>query len=156
MKNQRIKIYTISVFLISATLGFAQSNTAAAGGDASGSGGSVSYTVGQIDYNNIDAGVFNSNEGVQQPYEFYGNTGVDEMILITQLYPNPTTGQIQIITKEKGLSYRIHDNAGRIVQKGAINENTSTLDLSSFAAGTYLLEINKDSNNIQKVKIIKN
>lgn len=156
MKNQRIKIYTIPILLFTASFGFAQSNTVATGGDATGSGGSASFTVGQIDYNNVDATVFNSNEGVQQPYEFYGLTGIEEMNLVTQVYPNPTTGKVQIISDEKGLSYQIHDDTGKIVHKGSINENATIIDFSPFASGTYLLEIGKDSNNIQKIKIIKN
>ena len=67
----------IATILFIATIGlFAQSQTTASGGEASGSGGTVSYTVGQTAYQtNVGTGG-TVTEGLQQAYEIFSVTGI--------------------------------------------------------------------------------
>jgi len=53
----------------SVTAILAQTAIPAAGGNATGSGGTVSYSVGQLTYNTYQGSVGTVSEGVQQPYE---------------------------------------------------------------------------------------
>jgi hypothetical protein len=56
----------------------AQQSTNTAGGNATGTGGTVSFSVGQINYTtNIGTGG-SACQGVQQPYEIYAVTSVDD------------------------------------------------------------------------------
>ncbi|MBC8173028.1 MAG: hypothetical protein H7X71_03895, partial [Chitinophagales bacterium] len=49
---------------------FAQEGSSAAGGDGAGSGGTISYTVGQTNYITLAGAGGTAMEGVQQPFEF--------------------------------------------------------------------------------------
>jgi hypothetical protein len=72
----------------------AQESVNTAGGNASGSGGSVSYSVGQIVYTTNTGDNGTVAQGVQQAYEISAVTGIEEannISLIVSAYPNPTT-----------------------------------------------------------------
>ncbi|MGD0341661.1 MAG: hypothetical protein ABSA76_08155, partial [Bacteroidales bacterium] len=56
----------------------AQSTITTSGGNASGSGGSASYTIGQVVYSTITGTNGSSAQGVQQPYEISIITGIAE------------------------------------------------------------------------------
>ena len=69
MKQQRkiLSIFFLLGFCIATVQG--QQTIPATGGNASGSGGSVSYTVGQILSSSISGANGSVVQGVQQPYE---------------------------------------------------------------------------------------
>ena len=75
----------------------AQQTTDASGGNAAGTGGSSSYSVGQITYNSISSGG-SVSQGVQQPFEIatLGNDEFPEITLQMNIYPNPTTSFINL------------------------------------------------------------
>ena len=61
----------------------AQEAVLASGGDTSGSGGSISYSVGQVVYTtNTGTSGYSVAEGVQQPYEISVVTSLDKSINI--------------------------------------------------------------------------
>lgn len=154
------KIYLTGILISASTLSYAQSNTVASGGDASGSGGTLSYTIGQIDYNNQTSASGNTNQGVQQPFEFYKITsGIDESSLVdVSLYPNPTNEYIilKINTSLDNLNYNLYDMTGRIVSKGIISSNETKIDARDYVPGQYQLIINQKEIEIESFKIIKN
>jgi hypothetical protein len=84
----------------------AQNTIPTSGGNANGSGGSVSYTVGQIVYTTNLGTNGSSAQGVQQPYEISVIAGIEEASTITlevMVYPNPSTDFIKLIV----LNYEI-------------------------------------------------
>lgn len=152
------KIYVTVAILAMSLIANAQSNTVGTGGDATGTGGSVSYSVGQIDYTNNSGSNGDSNEGVQQPYEFFEFVGLDEHSLITtSLYPNPTNDFVllSIETVKEELSYSLYDQRGRLINNGDITESTTSIDVSELAAGDYHLTISQASTQIESIKIVK-
>ncbi|MCF8297889.1 MAG: hypothetical protein K9J13_10125 [Saprospiraceae bacterium] len=71
----------------------AQEVIPATGGNATGSGGSVSYTIGQIVYSTNSGTTGSVAEGVQQPYEISEATAIEEakdISLNCTAFPNPT------------------------------------------------------------------
>jgi hypothetical protein len=64
MKNQ---IYILLLFSFICTAN-AQESILASGGNCAGSGGSASYSIGQIGYSNSSNNFGSVNDGVQQPY----------------------------------------------------------------------------------------
>jgi len=63
-------------------------------GNATGSQGSVSYSIGHVFYSIHAADVGSVAEGVQQPYEISVVTGIQEAAginLIVSAFPNPVT-----------------------------------------------------------------
>ena len=73
----------------------AQNTIPAIGGTATGSGGSVSYTIGQIVFNIFSGSDGTIAQGVQQPYEIsiIKENSENTSFEIT-VYPNPTTGLV--------------------------------------------------------------
>ena len=66
------------------------------------------------------------------------------------MYPNPTTGKINISLTLKG-TYQIYNEVGRPIAAGDIRE---FLNLNGYPNGMYMLILNIDSG-YQYFKIIK-
>jgi surface protein len=66
------------------------------------------------------------------------------------LFPNPTTGVVQISPVVEG-TYQIFNEVGRTIGEGTITE---TYDFSEQPAGIYLLMLQTE-NNTQYIKVIK-
>ncbi|MEN8230679.1 MAG: T9SS C-terminal target domain-containing protein, partial [Bacteroidota bacterium] len=101
------------IFIITILLGFgltglqAQEAIPATGGNASGSGGSVSYTVGQVTYQTHSGTSGSIAEGVQQPYEIWVVTDIEEAAginLSVNAYPNPVTDHLILTVEDLKLS----------------------------------------------------
>ena len=77
-------------------IGFSQEAIPASGGDASGVGGTLSYTVGQLVYTNNSGNNGSVAQGVQQPYEISTTVGIEitNISLDFIAYPNPTSSNI--------------------------------------------------------------
>lgn len=134
----------------------AQENAVSSGGDATGTGGSVSYSIGQIDYTSNSNGA-SYNEGVQQPYEFFVTVGLEELNnLSIELFPNPVTDELTIKTIEfDDLGFQLFDNSGKIILFGQLQSEEHQLNVSQLAAGEYHLRINNSTSNIGTYQLIK-
>ena len=140
----------------------AQENTLSTGGEANGSGGSLSFSVGQIavQYSTEDSISF--SEGVQQPFEISLN-GVDNYPAIelkAQLYPNPTqwnaTLEISDIALiDRGLSAGLYDSGGKLLREVKIVSENTLIELADFSAGTYFLNVRDEKSFMKSFKILK-
>lgn len=152
-------IIVLSVF---STLAYSQKGPVAAGGNATGAGGSVSYSIGQIDYIAPTGSGGNSNEGLQQPYELFvvSSTSINEnekSVSIT-VFPNPTSHSVLIDFKNsdfKNHSYKITDAQGKLISENKIIENTSTINVSEFNSGIYFISILNSNSELKTYKLIK-
>ena len=158
MKNKS-KPLLLFAFCLSTGMLVAQESANASGGEATGSGGTVSYTVGQVAYTNHTGSNGNINQGVQQPYEIY-SVGIDEEFSNIELtiYPNPATDILQIEFEKYAdytANFQLLDASGKILQESTIQSNKSTVEMNSYQAGTYMLNIISESENIKTFKIIK-
>jgi hypothetical protein len=137
----------------------AQQTTLTSGGDASGSGGTSSYSVGQTVYTAHSGNSGSINQGVQQAFEIY-TLGVSESHLNISLsvFPNPTTQHVNLeiknYTHEK-LVYHLFNMQGKFLDMKKIKRNNSKIDMESLPPGTYFLSIFQDNEKIQSFKIIK-
>ncbi|MCL2289982.1 MAG: T9SS type A sorting domain-containing protein [Bacteroidetes bacterium] len=143
---------------------FAQQSITTSGGNATGVGGSASYSVGQLDYQNYSGGNGSIAEGVQQPYEIseVGITDYEGIAIDCQVYPNPTNDVIQLrITNYElrggaDLQLAIFDlNGKQLLQQEIAGEHTE-ISMSHLPTGTYLLHILADKKPAKAFKIIKN
>ncbi len=155
-----MKIYLFGLLFSASPFCFSQSNTVSSGGNASGIYGSLSYTIGQIDYSNSTSASGNMNQGVQQPFEFYTiSSGIDELnSLGVSLYPNPTNDYIVLNLNSvlEHLTYQLTDVNGRLVSIGEIITNETIIDTRNYSVGEYHLSIIQQGSHIQSYKIIKN
>lgn len=123
--------------------------------------GSVSYTIGQIDYIVWINGNEVSEEGVQHPMETYFVTGVHENVIAdlnVDVYPIPTSDFIHIRfsnTELGGLSYKLYDLKGGILFQKSNCSLIETIDLKSLSSSTYLIKTWLDSRELKTFQIIK-
>ena len=115
----KIKYFFAVLFLsLSLTSGFSQEGTTVTGGDGSGSGGTIAYSVGQVFYTTISSSTGKATQGIQQSYEIL-SVGLDAMPLLgLSVFPNPTIDQlildVQGIQNEK-LTYQLFDLEGKLI-----------------------------------------
>ena len=150
--------FIVAVFITVSV--FAQTSSNSSGGDASGSGGSSSYSVGQIVYT-TNAGLSGSvSQGVQHANEIYlvGIKGSRKDIAL-KAYPNPTGDYLTLqisAYKQEEFSYQIYDMLGEIVAHGQIVEQHTHIKMNSLPTAFYFVKVvNEDNNEMKTFKIIK-
>jgi hypothetical protein len=141
-------------------IGLSQEAIPASGGDASGSGGTLSFTVGQLGYSSNSGSNGSVAEGVQQPYEISTTVGIElsNISLDFIAYPNPTINNIVLSIKDfntEKLNYQLYDMSGKLLKSNKVNAINTTIDMSELPVSNYVLNINNDSSIIKSFKIIK-
>ena len=156
------RILTFSFLTVFPTLSIlAQETIPAAGGNAEGSGGSVSFTIGQTFYTAPDGTSGSALQGIQQPYEVIVVTGIDEargIDLVVAVFPNPVTDFLVLRVDQydlENLSYQLFDLQGRIIKLGKVIGEETVIDMSVTAPSVYLLRILDNEKNIKTFRIIK-
>jgi hypothetical protein len=160
MNYRKLKVSVLLLFLGLVGLS-AQEVIPASGGNASGSGGSASFSVGQLMFNTHTGTNGSVAEGVQQPYEISTITGIEEVLgidLVSSVYPNPTADFLTLRVEDNlnmELSYQLFDIGGRLLKINKVTENETTIDMVRFSAGTYFLKITDNNRDVKTFKIIK-
>ncbi|CAN5255234.1 hypothetical protein BH09BAC5_BH09BAC5_04600 [soil metagenome] len=159
MIKNKLKLFSlIAVLMLMTEIAQAQESTNAAGGDASGSGGTVAYSVGQIIYTTNSGATGTSAQGVQQPYEIY-TTGIDQSFqsISVIVFPNPTSETLTLQVNDfNNLQYEMFDAEGKLILSNNINATKSEIEMKNLATGTYFINVNKENKKVQSFKIIKN
>lgn len=159
-KNKSRPIALLAAGLLWAGFAQAQESTNASGGDATGTGGTASYSVGQVVYTTNTGSTGSVAQGVQHAYEIF-TVGIKETelnILLTA-FPNPTTEnltlQISDYNNEK-LSYQLFDMQGKQLSNGQIVAQQTQINMNSLPPATYFVNIvNQENKQVQSFKIIK-
>jgi hypothetical protein len=147
-------------FILTNSFLSAQKGTVSAGGDASGSGGSVSFSIGQIDYLTPESSGGKINQGLQVPYEILVETGLGETSINIQaeVFPNPTEHYVFLQVqdwKSKELTYDLFELQGKLLRSEIITEERTILELEAYSASVYLLHIRQGQKTIKTFRIIK-
>lgn len=138
----------------------AQQNTLAAGGDVAGSTGSVSFSIGQVDFIEVTAATGAVSQGVQQPYIIDITTGHDErsIELSFTAFPNPTRGQLWLSIggdAPTDLSYRLMDERGRILHGRNITSDMTSIPVEDLAMAVYILQVHNALEVVKTFRIVK-
>ncbi|MFI1770502.1 T9SS type A sorting domain-containing protein [Thalassobellus citreus] len=154
-------LFTIAVVLFPYTISYAQDVLLASGNTTTDTGGSVSYSVGQIMQQNATNSNGSVVKGIQFNFDASSLTVIDlETNLDVSTYPNPTTSilNVQIDNfKPKAMSYKLFDISGKLITSGTIKDKTTKINVNHLEMATYLLKINNTHNHTTKTfKIIKN
>jgi hypothetical protein len=156
-----IRIFLLAPLCMVVQLTIAQKGPVATGGDATGFGGSSSYSIGQIDYIDINSPTGSSYQGLQQPYEIYQLVGTDEVIVDFEIsaFPNPVQEVVILqigTTDTENLTYTLTDMHGRLLRKEHLTDSKTMISLADVAQATYVLAVQKDNAQVKSFKIIKN
>jgi gliding motility-associated-like protein len=123
----------------------AQQSINAAGGDITGSGGSVAFTIGQVTYKSYTGAGVTECQGVQKAYEFLGDatppTVIGDLVISNYLSPNGDgqndTWKINNLSSIKDFAITIVDTWGNKVFSVASGYNN---EFDGTQAGKKLLD----------------
>ena len=160
-KTYIIRLLILTIGLSCSDFAQAQQSSNSAGGDATGNGGSVAYSVGQIVYTTHTGSTGSVAQGVQQAYVI-SSVGINETELNSSLslFPNPIvdnlTLQISDFNKEK-LSYLLFDTEGKLLTNGQVIAKQTQINTASLPPATYFIKVlNQENKQVESFKIIKN
>lgn len=154
-----------NLFLIAFFVAFhfaqGQESVNTAGGVDIGSGGSVSFSVGQLVYTTESKASGAVVQGIQRPHKLTAtNLKKPDNSLSFKAYPNPSSGDLFLETNayRKGkLVYHLMDMQGKRLMTNPIALPKTKINLRSFAVGTYLIQIyDAEKQPVQTIKIVKN
>jgi hypothetical protein len=136
----------------------AQSNTVATGDEGAGSGGTISYSIGQIDYTQFNGPGGSINLGVQQTYAIEEINDLDE--LGDQIYisvgPNPSVDWLTISSSSDiEFSYFVIDGSGKLVTDVLSLHKSQQINMQLWSSGMYILNIAHANKTVKQIKIIK-
>jgi hypothetical protein len=158
IKNQIL----IILFLLIPGLSILQAQEAlsASGGDAGGSGGLVSYTLGQIACTAITGTGGEVSQGVQQPNKIYVLGGIENGIsLLYNVFPNPTH-DILILKignfLNEDLIYQLFDLNGKLLQNRKVESGETPIGLGGYGTSIFLLKVTDNRKELKTFLIIKN
>ena len=154
-----VKTITLIAFFAGFTM-YAQQTVDASGGDATGTGGSASYSVGQVVYTTQTGSNGTISQGVQQSYEIFtlSNAALSTVNLSATTYPNPTSDYVVLAISDDSLTdltYALYDIQGKPIAKATISSKDTQIEMHSLSAGTYLLNVNQNNQKLKSFKIIK-
>ncbi len=133
------------------------------GNSASGSSGTVTYSIGQIFYTYIGESVYNVAQGIQHEQKVESLIPKEELIDVKteiSIYPNPTTDFVNInmtgFEIEIGQpSFQLYDLHGRLLQQKTINESETQISLNNLSSALYILQVSVNNEVFKTFKIIK-
>jgi hypothetical protein len=141
--------------------GYSQESILASGGTATGSGGTASYSVGEI-FIGTQTGTNGSvAQGTQQPFEIstLGNDEFPQINLEMVVYPNPTIDKLNLLIGNKewsNLTYQLFDISGKIISENQkITASETPVSMQSFSQGIYFLIVKDNTKTVKTFKIIK-
>jgi hypothetical protein len=156
-------ISLLATFLMIVSAG-AQVAVLPAGGDASGSGGSVSYSIGQVVFTLANGSAGSVAQGVQQPYEISVATGTPDIPginLSLSVYPNPATDNLTLSIENLGnadLIYQLFDTNGKIIEIGNIKDSKTNINMRSLRQAIYYVKVSNKkagAGTLKTFKVIK-
>jgi hypothetical protein len=158
MKPKKV-VLGVLLFGLGLTAQAQQANTTT-GGNASGGGGTVAYSVGQIVYTTNIGSTGSVAQGVQQPYEISIVLGVDIHSINVALTatPNPTTSYITLTLGNailSALDFKLFDITGKLIESRKIVSTSETINMEHLPSATYFLKVSNTNKEVKIFKIIK-
>jgi hypothetical protein len=157
MKN----LLLVFILFLSLKVVMAQEAIPASGGVATGNGGTVSYTAGQVVFTTNTGSSGSVAQGVQQPYEISVITGIDQFSnikLTCSAFPNPTTDFLTLKIDGELHSHliaNICDINGKVIISKKIESSETTFSIGILVPSTYFLRLTNINQEIKSFKIVK-
>ena len=162
MRQKKLKLSAVLLLGLGLTGLQAQTSVNARGGNATGSGGSVNYSVGQVVYTTNTGTNGSVAQGVQQPYEISVVTAIKEakgINLSVSAYPNPTTDYLTLevnAERSRSMNFQLYDMQGKLLQNEKITGNQTSIVMSNLVPAIYFVKVIQENKEVKTFKIIKN
>jgi hypothetical protein len=139
----------------------AQESANASGGDATGGGGTVAYSIGQVVYTTNSGSNGSVAQGVQHTFEIF-TVGIKqtELNILLTAFPNPTTENLTLQIsdyKNEKMSYQLFDMQGKQLSNEQVTAQQTQINMNGLPSATYFINVlNQENKKFQSFKIIKN
>jgi hypothetical protein len=157
------KSLTLSIaLLLFGFISYGQQTIVVSASEATGNGGSASYSIGQVATNFAKTSNGSLSEGVQHPYEIWLITNLDETVAVelnVSVYPNPTQDALSLEIKDKDYAlyqFKLYDINGKILQSVSVSNKSSIIDMTDLPPSTYLLKVFQNESATKTFRILKN
>ncbi len=154
------KILIIIAFFVASNFAQAQESVNSIGGVDAGTGGTVSFSVGQMVYTTDSKGSGAVVQGIQRPYRIT-TTDIKKLdnTLSFKAYPNPSSDDLFLemnAFRNDKLNYQLFDMQGKLIMTNPIEIPKTQINMRDLAEGAYLIQIyNTNNQAIQTIQIIK-
>lgn len=161
MENLKYKVTAFILLCFCMTRLLAQETIPVSGGNATGNGGTVSYSVGQVVSTTNTGTTASVAQGVQQPFEISVVAEIEDAkrINLTILaYPNPTTNYLILEVADfslSPLSFSLYDIQGKLLQNKKITDSQTTIDISNLVSANYFIKVAQGNKELKMFKIVK-
>lgn len=161
MNTKKTIITLVSLVLMGFGALQAQEALLSSGGDATGTGGTLAYSVGQLVTDEMSEPNKGSIAlGLQHAFEIITlSTSNFATAFGLKVFPNPVTQNLKLNIENynnETLFAELFDTAGRSILKQKINANTTSFDVSNLRSASYILSVSKNGQQLKTYKIIKN
>lgn len=161
MQHKQLKLCAILLVGLGLSGVQAQESINTSGGDANGSGGSASYSVGQMVYTTNSGSTGSVAQGVQQAFEVsvLSVTEIEGLNILLSAYPNPTAENLTMEVKDFDLSdlgFQMFDLQGRLLQAKKITNSRTQIEMSDLPTATYFVKVILGNKEVKTFKIVKN
>ena len=134
------------------------------GNNATGSSGTISYSLGQVFYTYTGALDRTLAQGIQHT-SVENVLATNEIIEITNqniiIYPNPVKEILQLkvenyISADVKQFYLLFDLQGRLLKEDIIEDVNSQIDMTNLKSALYIFNVYRDNKVYKTFKVIKN
>ncbi len=95
--------------------------------------------------------VIAENESVEIGEEVFDlGAGLDQLTGKVVVYPNPATDNLYVSGAEIGENIKIFSITGQQIMTVKVSSNTTTINVSTLPAGTYLMQLNNELLKLRK------
>jgi len=158
MLNKTKWMYALCGLFVSLSLS-AQESANTSGGNASGTGGTISYSVGQVVYTTQSSTSGTIAQGIQHAFEIYLVGRKDIYLNISlSVYPNPTSDNLTLLISNysnENLDYHLYDMHGKLIKTDKITSIKTAVEMQYLTAATYFIHVSRVGKTIQTFKVIK-
>ena len=161
MKGKK-KFIIVILFWVSISVLPAQESISTTGGDFSGNGNSVSFSIGQLFYNSDSGKSGSVSSGIQQAFEISVETEISQargISLQFSVFPNPTTDIVSLKVEDfkiENLSYQLYNMSGKLLETEMVVDIETRIDMIQFVPAIYFLKVTQHDKIVKSFKIIKN
>ena len=153
----RFKIL-LGLLTITSSFIYGQEVIGSEGATFSNGAGSLSFTLGEVVISTENSASADLTQGFHQSNLTV--TGLTDFFTTIEIsvYPNPTQEYVNISTSEfENLEFQLSDISGKLLQIGSTLTKQTSLDLSAYERGTYVLSIQskESASTIKSYQIIK-
>jgi hypothetical protein len=119
------------------------------------SGGSISWTLGEVVIVTTSHTDHDLTQGFHQPDLYYVSiTEVPQASPVISVYPNPADDILNVTSSDEQTRMSIYDMQGKLIDVTDVSSLTSQVDVSYLSRGTYMLMFEVNGAYAKQIKIV--